>query len=86
MGYSQILACSAMRMNRRTDIKKNRILKISMESYNNKRRKLLKIHFFINLRKEIIFLRAHFCVIKQFGDYGRIFMKITEKSYIFFDE
>ena len=34
-----------------------------MESYNNKRRKLLKIH--INLRKKIIFLRAHFSVIKQ---------------------
>ena len=43
----------------------NRVLKISMESYNNKRRKLLKIHFFINLRKKILFLRAHFCVIKQ---------------------
>ena len=36
-----------------------------MECYNNKRRKLLKIHFFINLRKKIIFLRPHFCVIKQ---------------------
>ena len=36
-----------------------------MESYNNKRRKLLKIHFFINLRKKIFFLRAHFCVIMQ---------------------
>ena len=44
----------------------NRVLKISMESYKNKRRKLLKIHFFINLRKKkIIFLRANFCVIKQ---------------------
>ena len=36
-----------------------------MESYNNKRRKVLKIHFFINLRKKISVLRAHFCVIKQ---------------------
>ena len=36
-----------------------------MESYDNKRWKLLKIHFLINLRKKIIFLRAHFCVIKQ---------------------
>ena len=54
-----------MGMNRQTDIKKNRILKTSMESYNNKRRKLLKIHFYINLRKEIIVLQAHFCVIKQ---------------------
>ena len=39
---------------------KNRILKISMKSYNNKRRKLLKIHFFISLRKknfyELIFV------------------------------
>ena len=45
--------------------KKIRILKTSMESYNNKQRKLLKIHFFINLRKKIICLVAHFCVIKQ---------------------
>ena len=51
-----------MGMNRHTDINKNRILKTS---YNNKRQKLLKIHFFINLRKKIIFLRAHFCAIKQ---------------------
>ena len=36
-----------------------------MESYNNSRRKLLKIHFFINLHTKMIFLRAHFCVIKQ---------------------
>ena len=36
-----------------------------MESYNNKRRKLFKVHLFINLRKEIAFLRADFCVIKQ---------------------
>ena len=53
-----------MAMNRHTDIK-NRILKTRMEIYNNKRRKLLKIHFFINLRKKIIFLRDHFCFIKQ---------------------
>ena len=53
-----------MGMNRRTDMKKNRILKTSMES-SNKRRKLLKIDCFIILRKIIIFLRAHFCVIKQ---------------------
>ena len=45
--------------------KKNRILKTSMESYNNKRRKLLKIHFFINLRTKLIFQRAHFSVIQQ---------------------
>ena len=64
MGYSRILTCSSMGMNRNTDIK-NRILNISMESYNNKWRKLLKIHFFINLHKKIIFLRGHFCVIKQ---------------------
>ena len=64
MGYSRIFTCSSMRMNRYTDIK-NRILKISMESYNNKRRTFLKIHFFINLRKKIIFLRPYFCVIKQ---------------------
>ena len=36
-----------------------------MESYNNKLRKLLKIHLFINLRKQIFFQRAHFSVIKQ---------------------
>ena len=36
-----------------------------MESYNNKWRKLLKTHFYINLRKKIIFLRAHFFVIRQ---------------------
>ena len=36
-----------------------------MESYNNKWWKLLKIHFFINLRKNIIFLRARFGVINQ---------------------
>ena len=36
-----------------------------MEIYNNKRRKLVKIHFSINLRKTIIFLLAHFCVIKH---------------------
>ena len=53
-----------MGMNRYTDIK-NRILKTSMESNNNRRRKLLKIHLFINLRKKIICLRAHFCVINQ---------------------
>ena len=54
-----------MGMNRHTDINKNRILKTSMETYNNnnKRWELLKIHF-INLRKKN-FLRAHFCVIKQ---------------------
>ena len=54
-----------MGLNRYTDIKENRILKTSMESYNNKRRKFLKIQFFINLRKTIIILRAHFCVIKH---------------------
>ena len=53
-----------MRINRHTD-KKNRILKTSMESYNNKWQKLLKTQFFINLRNKIIVLRAHFCVIKQ---------------------
>ena len=75
-----------------------------MESYNNKRWKLLKIYFFMNLRKKIIiifynniFLRAHFCVIKQIDpshehfkqnleNIVEIFIKITEKSYIFFDE
>ena len=36
-----------------------------MKSYNNKQRKLLKIHFFTNLRKIVSCLRAHFCVIKQ---------------------
>ena len=36
-----------------------------MQSYDNKRRKFLKIHFFINLRKQVIFLRVHFCIIKQ---------------------
>ena len=71
-----------MRMNRYTDIKKNRILKTSLESYDNKRRKFLKIHFFINLRKKKIFF-----VIKQnFENMVQIFWKITEKSYIFFDE
>ena len=52
VGYSRILTCSSMGMNRHIDIKKNRIFKTSMESYNNKRRKLLKIHFFINPRKK----------------------------------
>ena len=52
-----------MGMNRHTDIKKS-YFKTSVESYNNKRQKLLKIHLFINLRKKK-FLRAHFCVIKQ---------------------
>ena len=55
-----------MGMNRHTDIKENRILKTSTESYNNKRGQFLKIHFFINLRKIIIFQRAHFYVIKQY--------------------
>ena len=65
-----------MEMNQHTDIK-YRILKTS---YNNKGRKLLKIHFFINLRKKIIFLRAHFCVIKQkFGEYCGIFMNIMKR-------
>ena len=64
-GYSRILTCSSMEMNRHTNIKKDRISKTSMESYDNKRRKLLKIHIFINLRTKIIFLRAHFFVIKQ---------------------
>ena len=59
VGYFRILTCSSMGMNRHTDIKKNRILKTSMESYDNKRRKLLQIHFLINLRKNII------CVMKQ---------------------
>ena len=36
-----------------------------IESCNNKRRTLLKIHFFINMRKKMIFPRANFCVIKQ---------------------
>ena len=54
-----------MGINRHTDIKKIVFKKTSMEIYNNKRRKLLKIHFFINLRKKIIFLRVYFCVIKQ---------------------
>ena len=76
MGYSRILTCSSMGLNRYTDINKNRILKTSMESYNNKRRKLLKIHFFINLRKIIICLRAHFCVItKIFENIVKIFGK-----------
>ena len=59
-----------------------------MESYNSKRQKLLKLQFFINLRKKIIFLRAHFFVIKQNVENIVEFflMKITEKSYIFFDE
>ena len=41
-----------MGMNRHTDIKKIVILKTSMESNNNKWRKLLKIHYFISLRKK----------------------------------
>ena len=58
-----------------------------MDSYNNKRRKFLKIHFFINLRTKIIFLRAHFNVIKQhLENIVEYFMKITENSYIYFDE
>ena len=65
MGYSRILICSSMGMNRHTDIKQNRILKTCMDSYDNKRRKLLKILLFINLHKKIFFLRAQFCVIKQ---------------------
>ena len=70
-----------MGMNRHTDIKQNGILKTSMEIYNNKRRNFLKLHFLIN--KKIIFLRAHFCVIKQnFVNFVDFFMKITEKSYI----
>ena len=36
-----------------------------MESYNDKQWKLLKTHFFINLRKKIIVLRANFWVIMQ---------------------
>ena len=36
-----------------------------MESYNDKQRKLLKIHFLINVRKKKKFLRDYFCVIKQ---------------------
>ena len=63
--YSRIVTCSSMEMNRQNTDIKNSILKTSMESYNNKRRKLLKLHFFINLRKKIICLLAHFCVIKQ---------------------
>ena len=63
--YSRILTCSSMGMNRHTDIKNIVFQKTNMESFDNKRRKLLKIHFFINLRRKIIFLRAHFCVIKQ---------------------
>ena len=54
-----------MEMNRHTDIKKNRILKTSIESYNNKRWKLLKIYFFINLRNKNKFSTSSFCVIKQ---------------------
>ena len=54
-----------MGMNRHTDIKKNRISKTSMESYNNKRRKLLKIHFFINLRKKIIFYELNFVLLSK---------------------
>ena len=65
VGYSRILTCSSMGLNRYTDITKIVFLKTSMESYDNKRRKLLKIHFFINLRKKNNFLRAHFCVIKE---------------------
>ena len=49
-----------------------------MESYDNKQLKLLKIHFFINLR--------NLCYLAKFGKYCQNFMKITEKSYIFFDE
>ena len=52
-----------MGMNRHTD-KTNRILKTSMESYNNKRGELLKIHFFINLRKNNNFSTSSF-FIKQ---------------------
>ena len=54
-----------MGMNRHTDIKKNRISKTILESYDNKRQKFFKIHFFINLRKKVIVLLAHFCVIKH---------------------
>ena len=55
-----------MEMNRHTDIKTKIVFqKKAMESYDNKRRKLLKIHFFINLRKKNNFLRANFCIIKQ---------------------
>ena len=54
-----------MGKNRHTEIKKNRILKTSMESYNNKRRKLLKKHFFMNLRKKNNFSTSSFCVIKH---------------------
>ena len=36
-----------------------------MENYDNKRCELLKIYFFLNPRKKLIFLREHFCVIKQ---------------------
>ena len=84
--YSRILTCSSMGINRHTDIKKNRISKTSMESYDNKRWKLLKIHFFINLRKKIIFYELIFMSLSNFGEYCQNFMKITEKSYIFFDE
>ena len=54
-----------MGINRNTEIKKNRIAKNKRGSYDNKRRTLLKIHFFINLRQNIIFIRANFCFIKQ---------------------
>ena len=55
-----------MGMNQHTDIKKNRISKTTMESIDDKRRKLLKLQFFINMRKIIIFLRAHFCYEAKF--------------------
>ena len=51
-----------------------------MESYDNKRRKLLKIHFHINLCKKIIFLRAHFCVIKHnFENIVNFFEKLSKR-------
>ena len=69
-----------MGLNPFTDIKQNRILKTSMESYDNKRRKLRKIHFFINLRKNNNVSMSHICVIKQnFENIVKIFGKSPKR-------
>ena len=69
-----------MGMNRHTDIKKNRILKASMESYHNSRLKLLKIHFIINLPKKIIFYWLIFVLLSKIWRILSNFYKIHRKD------
>ena len=65
MGYSRILTCSSMRMNWHTDMKKIVFKKQAWKAMIINGEICSKYISLSICVKKIIFLRSHFCVIKQ---------------------